>query len=231
MMKIRWLCVRFRYEKKWVVTHSEKIGKYWYWFDWQIQRQIGNATGDDWRVEIVGPELCPEVLSGKRGVRNPTLHTSRYSYHVFWRDEVYLLFWGRSVRYGESTISREMRLEFLLKCEPEKSSDKRVFGQMTGGQSTVWGYKITDCQGRKGMAELRDRKGSENGFKRGTGGSKRRWAGCPEKGHLMGRLVRTGDWIGSWIRKETAGNYLETVRIDERNVQMDREVNMRSAGG
>ena len=42
-----------------------------------------------------------------------------------------------SVRYGESTISREMRLEFLLKCETEKSSDKRVFGQMTGGQSTV----------------------------------------------------------------------------------------------
>ena len=26
-----------------------------------------------------------------------------------------------------------MRLEFLLKCEPEKSSDKRVFGQMTEG--------------------------------------------------------------------------------------------------
>ena len=26
-----------------------------------------------------------------------------------------------------------MRLEFLLKCEPEKSDDKRVFGQMTDG--------------------------------------------------------------------------------------------------
>ena len=93
--------------QKWVDTHSEKIGKYWYWIDWQIQRQIGNATRDDWWVEIAGPELCPEVLSCKQGVRNPTLHTSRYSYHVFWRDEVYLLFWGRSVRYGEYTISKK----------------------------------------------------------------------------------------------------------------------------
>ena len=56
---------------------------------------------------------------------------------------------------------------------------------------------IRDCQSRKGMAELRDRKGSENGFKRGTEGSEMRWAEYPGKGHLMGRLVRTGDWIGS----------------------------------
>ena len=81
------------------------------------------------------------------------------------------------------------------------------------------------------MAELRGRKGSENGFKRGIKGSEIRWARCPGKGHLMGRLVRTGDWIGSWIRKETAGSYLETVRIDERNVQLEGEISMRSAGG
>ena len=100
------------------------------------------------------------------------------------------------MRYGESTISREMRLEFLLKYEQEKSSDKRAFGQMTGGQSTGVRNKIRDCQSRKGMAELRDRKGSENGFKRGIKGSAIRWARCPGKGHLMGRLVRTRDWMG-----------------------------------
>ena len=70
------------------------------------------------------------------------------------------------------------------------------------------------------MAELRDRKGSENGFKRGTEGSEMRWAEYPGKGHLVGRLVRTRDWIGSWIGKETARNYLETVgsnELDERS--------------
>ena len=45
------------------------------------------------------------------------------------------------------------------------------------------------------MAELRDRKGSENGFKRGIKGSEMRWTGCPEKGHTRKCLDGTVGWM------------------------------------
>ena len=35
------------------------------------------------RVEIVVPEFYLEELSCDQDVRNPTLHTSRYPYHVY----------------------------------------------------------------------------------------------------------------------------------------------------
>ena len=61
------------------------------------------------------------------------------------------------------------------------------------------------------MAEIRGRKGSENGSRGDTEGSEMRWTKYTGKGHLVGRLVRMRDWTGSWIGKKTAGNHLETV--------------------
>ena len=63
------------------------------------------------------------------------------------------------MRYGESTISWEMRLEFLLIYELEKSSDKVALSQMTRGQSTDVTLQIGDCRCQEGMAEVRGRKG------------------------------------------------------------------------
>ena len=68
------------------------------------------------------------------------------------------------------------------------------------------------------MAELRDRKGSENGFKRGIKGSEIRWARCPRKGTFNGKIGQNERLDGSWIRRKTAGSYLGTVGIDGQNV-------------
>ena len=64
------------------------------------------------------------------------------------------------------------------------------------------------------MAEIRGRKGSENGSRGDTEGSEMRWAKYTGKGRLVGRLVRMRDWTESWIRKNTAKNHLETMGTD-----------------
>ena len=53
----------------------------------------------------------------------------------------------------------------------------------------------------------------------------------PRKGTFNGKIGQNERLDGSWIRKETAGSYLETVGIDGRNVQLDGEISMKSAGG
>ena len=88
-----------------------------------------------------------------------------------------------------------MRLKFLLKYEWEKSSDKRAFGQMTGGQSKGVRLQNQRLPKPEGYGRIKGPKGSENGFKRGTKPSEMRWTGCPGKGRIMKRLIRTIGWM------------------------------------
>ena len=61
------------------------------------------------------------------------------------------------------------------------------------------------------MAEMRGRKGPGRRSGRESEGPEMRWTKYIGLGRLVGRLIRTKDWIESWIRKKTAGNHLETV--------------------
>ena len=99
-----------------------------------------------------------------------------------------------------------------------RSSDKVALSQMTRGQSTDVTLQIGDCRCQEGMAELRGRKGPENGFKKGIKGSEIRWARCPGKGTYNGKIDQNERMIESWIRRRMAGSYLGMVGIDGRNV-------------
>ena len=177
-------------------------------------------------MEIVGPEFYPEVLSCKRDVRNPTLHTSRYPYHIFWRDEVYLLFWGRSVRYDIWIYHlRESRQGFLLKYELERSSD---ISQMTSGTE----YKCARyVMPKKGITEMRGRKDLRKEAKKGPVRWGKRWLDDPGKGTFNGEIDQNDGTDESWKRERTAENYLETVGNDGLNVWLNQEINMGPAGG
>ena len=92
-----------------------------------------------------------------------------------------------------------------------RSADERV-------QSTGIRNKILHCQDRIGIAEMWGREGPERRSGMESEGPEMRWTKYIGLGRLAGRLIRTKDWIESWIRKNMAKYRLETMKADALNV-------------
>ena len=113
---------RFLYEIGWVGTHSEQIGKWklilrmitgfkWFFSNMKAGKAMLQETTEEWSSRYPNSTLR---YSHEMWCEESNLTYLRYPYHVFGRDEVYLLFWGRSVRYGRN-LSSETRL--LMKIQ------------------------------------------------------------------------------------------------------------------
>ena len=77
-------------------------------------------------------------------------------------------------------------------------------------------YELHDA--KKSIAEMRGRKGPERRSGMESEGPEMRWTKYIGLGRLAGRLIRTKDWIESWIRENTANYRLATRKTDNSNV-------------
>ena len=93
------------------------------------------------------------------------------------------------MRYGKY-LSSEARL--LMKIQDGKSAERGTGGQVTEEfKVQEHGNKILHCQDRKGIAEMRGRKGPERRSGMESEGPEMRWTKYIGLGRLAGRLIRT----------------------------------------